>query len=318
MSGLPQFTPGLYERLLDKELSAALEAQPELKAVLGKLDDEESPNAYSQFISRLLTHALRSLRSDERILLTNRIISLIAATDGLDYLQRRILLASSKPVLLELQPALPDGATRPLPRAESPLNTSTLLTGARTDPQLEHELRQEMCTADRVDILVSFVKSAGLRLLQPAFEALVERKVPVRVVTTSYMGASDPEAIDWLARCPGISVKVSYDTQRTRLHAKAYHFFRNSGFSTGYIGSANMSHAAMTSGLEWTVKVTAQDLPHVLERFSAEFSTYWDSPDFERYDSSQAERLTLAIHQAKAGTDTSERRVLGLIYSYKY
>ena len=94
----------------------------------------------------------------------------------------------------------------------------------------------------------------SLRLLVPAFEQLAERGVEARIITTSYMGASDPEAIDWLARKAGVSIKVSYDTDRTRLHAKAYHFVRKSGFSTAYIGSANMSRAAMTSGLEWTVK----------------------------------------------------------------
>ena len=301
--------PGLYERLLDSELADALAAQPELKALLGKLDDEDAPHAYSQFISQLLSHALRSRKPEERLPLVNRLISLISATDGLDYLQRKTLLASSSPVLLSLQSPIPGQDTAAeLPRPDTPFTTSSLLTGARHDPQLEHELRQELATADRVDILVSFVKWSGLRLLQPAFESLVIRGVPVRIVTTSYMGASDPAAIAWLAARPCFSVKVSYDTERTRLHAKAYHFHRRTGFSTGYIGSANMSQAAMTSGLEWTVKVTEQDLPHILQRFAAEFSTYWASPDFETYDSSQASRLSAAIHHAKSGFNEHEPR----------
>ncbi len=41
-----------------------------------------------------------------------------------------------------------------------------------------------------------------------------------------------------------------------------------------------MTYAAMTSGLEWTVKVTAQDMPHILERFTAEFETYWENKDY--------------------------------------
>jgi HKD family nuclease len=278
--------PGLYEQLLDTELAEALTAQPELKALLGKLDDEDAPHAYTQFVSQVLAHALRTRKPEERLPLVNRLITLISATDGLDYLQRRTLLAASAPLLLSLQ-SVTSGQNVALSRPETPLTTSSLLTGARHDPQLEHELRQEMATADRVDILVAFIKWTGLRLLQPAFEVLATRGVPVRIVTTSYMGASDPAAIAWLAARPGFSVKVSYDTERTRLHAKAYHFQRRSGFSTGYIGSANMSQAAMTSGLEWTIKVTEQDLPHILQRFAAEFSTYWASPDFETYDTSQ-------------------------------
>ena len=123
-------------------------------------------------------------------------------------------------------------------------------------------------------VLVSFIKWSGLRLLLPGFEELSQRGGKIRVITTSYMGASDAEAIEWLARLANTTVRVSFATERTRLHAKAHSFHRNTGFSTACIGSANMSHAAMTSGLEWNLKVTAQDLPHIMEKFVAEFETY--------------------------------------------
>jgi phosphatidylserine/phosphatidylglycerophosphate/cardiolipin synthase-like enzyme len=128
-----------------------------------------------------------------------------------------------------------------------------------------------------------------------AFEDIESRGVPVRIITTSYMGASDPHAIEWLAKRRNVSIRISYDTERTRLHAKAYHFHRTSGYSTAYIGSANMSRPAMTSGLEWTVKVTAQDMPHVLARFAAEFETYWCHESFVSYDTTQTARFREAI-----------------------
>jgi superfamily II DNA or RNA helicase len=301
--------PGLYERLLDRELDEALKAHPELRPILGKLDDEEAPHAYGQFLFQVLVQALRERSTEDRLALVNRLIELISATDGLDYLQRKTLIAASEPVLLYLenpQPgnAEPVGLTRP----ETSLSTSSLLTGARHDPPLEREIRHEMSTADRVDVLVSFIKWSGLRLLQPTFDLLRKKGVPVRIVTTSYMGASDPEAIAWLADQPNVSVKVSYDTQRTRLHAKAYHFHRKTGYSTAYIGSANISQAAMTSGLEWTVKVTEVEQPHILQRFAAEFATYWASEEFEPYDRSQQQRLTKAIRSAKAGKDAAAQR----------
>lgn len=303
---VPILHAGLYERLIDEDLAAALAAHPELKAILGKIDDEDAPHIYGQFILQLVSQALRTRKADERLRLVNRLIGLIGVTDGLEYLQRKTLIATSEPLLLALQASAPGvGNPTPLPRPGTSLSTSSLLTGARHDPPLEHELRQEMLTADRVDILVSFVKWSGLRLLQPALQNLSERGIPVRLVTTSYMGASDPDAIAWIAGRPGFSVKVSYDTERTRLHAKAYHFYRRSGFSTAYIGSANMSQAAMTSGLEWTVKVTEPDLPHVLHRFAAEFSTYWTTADFELYVPGKPERLQQAIRFAKAGFENN-------------
>ncbi|WP_027961707.1 DUF3427 domain-containing protein [Halomonas halodenitrificans] len=294
---MERLSEGLYERLLDEELKEQLKAQPDLKPVLRKLDDETAPHAYAQFLGRLLHQALRIVDDDHRLPLLNRLIELISATDGLDYLARKKLLETDRPVLSELG----QGAQR-LPRPATPLATSTLLTGLGHDPPLEHELRAEMATADGVDILVSFIKWSGLRLLMPAFERLADRNIPVRLISTSYMGASDPTALEWLAQQSNITVRVSYDTGGTRLHAKAYHFRRESGYSTAYIGSANMSHSAMTQGLEWTVKVTAQDMAHILERFEAEFAAYWESDEFEPYTPADFPRFRRAIaaHKERA------------------
>lgn len=187
-----------------------------------------------------------------------------------------------------------------MPRPETPLAESSLFTGSPSDPQLVHELQRELASADAADFLVSFIKWSGLRLLMSALEELTQRGGQLRVITTSYMGASNPEAVDWLARLPNSAVRVSYDVTRTRLHAKAYHFHRRSGFSTAYIGSANLSHAAMTSGLEWTLKVTAQDMPHILEKFIAEFETYWNSHDFVPFDPAQPQVLREAIAHARS------------------
>jgi len=283
---------GLYETLLDEELAALIAEHPELKPTLEAIDGESSANTYSQFLFQLIRKALPATKADRHVEIVNRLIELLSAEDGLDYTRRKLLLQRPDIVLREIQPAT---AVQPLPRPGTPLNFSSLLTGSCDDPQLEHELRTEMMTADRVDILVSFVKFAGLRLLMPAFENLVDRQIPVRIITTSYMGASDPDAVEWLAKQSRFSVRVSYDTERTRLHAKAYHFFRQSGLSTAYIGSANMSRAAMTSGLEWTIKVTAQDMPHILARFAAEFETYWARDEFVPFNASQSERFREAI-----------------------
>jgi len=292
MKGLPI---GLYERLLDEELQELLESKPELKAILRSIDDESQPHTYSRFLLEVLEQALRNEKPEGRLVLVNRIVQLVSETDGLQYLIKRKILSKKEQLLLEVK-----SENRKSVRPTTPLSTSILLTGQRGDPPLEHELRAEMATADRVDILVSFIKWSGLRLLRPAFESLVGSGVRVRIISTSYMGASDPEALEWLASQPNIEVRLSYDTGGTRLHAKAYQFIRDTGFSTAYIGSANMSHAAMTSGLEWTVKVTEQDMKHVLERFSAEFASYWDSPEFEPFLKDDFARFRTAIGRARA------------------
>lgn len=200
---------GLYEALLDQELQSLIDANPEMIPTLVPIDDEESPQLYSQFIGQVVKQALRNADKEDRRDLVNQLIDLLSAQDGLKYTRRKRLLVRPKSLLREVRNPLRKQA---LVVPNSPMSVSSLLTGAGDDPQLEREIRVEMMSADRVDILVSFIKWSGLRLLIPAFEDLVRREVPVRVITTSYMGASDAEAVEWLARQSGFTVRVSYDT----------------------------------------------------------------------------------------------------------
>jgi superfamily II DNA or RNA helicase len=292
---------GIYEALLDEELNSILQRHPELRSVFGKLDPEEEPARYAAFLARLVEKALQ-LENDpaKRLRICNQIVERIANNPTAAFLRNNRLLSANKPVLLEVTP--PHYAAGEMPRPERSLLESSLFTGSPTDPQLVHELGREMSSADEVDLLVSFIKWSGLRLLMPAFEEIAGRCGNVRIITTSYMGASDAEAIEWLARLPNVTVRISYDTERTRLHAKAYHFRRNSGFSTAYIGSANLSHAAITSGLEWNLRVTAQDMPHILEKFVAEFETYWNSQEFIPFDPHEPTTLREAIKHARTSS----------------
>jgi len=157
-------------------------------------------------------------------------------------------------------------------RPKTSIATSTLFTG-NSGPSLESELRREIRTADEIDFLISFIKFSGLRLI---YDDLVEftKTKKLRVITTSYMGASDYKAILQLAELPNTEVKISYDTNRTRLHAKAYYFKRNTGFSTAYIGSSNLSNPALSNGLEWNLKISEYTSKDVMDSFNKTFETY--------------------------------------------
>ncbi len=165
-----------------------------------------------------------------------------------------------------------------------------LFTAAKGTPSLLQEIRSELTAADRVDILVSFITVSGVRKIADvlrqitALNAQADTSTRIRVLTTTYTGATEVQALDELARLPGCEIKISLDGRRTRLHAKAWLFHRNSGFGSAYIGSANLSGAAMTGGLEWTVKLTERAEHAVFARAQAHFETLWDDNEFERYD----------------------------------
>ena len=170
-----------------------------------------------------------------------------------------------------------------------------LFTAGKGSPSLLQEIRRELASSDQVDILVSFITVSGVRKLQDVLQQITatgakgQRATRLRILTTTYTGATEARALDELARLPGCEVRVSLDGRRTRLHAKAWLFQRKSGFGSAYVGSANLSGAALTGGLEWTVKLTQRAQEVLFARAVAHFETLWADSEFQRYDPDNVE-----------------------------
>ncbi|MDP2770454.1 MAG: phospholipase D-like domain-containing protein, partial [Giesbergeria sp.] len=174
-----------------------------------------------------------------------------------------------------------------------------LFTAGKGSPSLLQEIRRELASSDQVDILVSFITVSGVRKLQDVLQQVtavgaqrqgqVRAKTRLRILTTTYTGATEARALDELARLPGCEVRVSLDGRRTRLHAKAWLFQRKTGFGSAYVGSANLSGAALTGGLEWTVKLTQRAQEALFARAVAHFETLWADSEFQRYDPDNVE-----------------------------
>ncbi|MBK7393803.1 MAG: DUF3427 domain-containing protein [Chloracidobacterium sp.] len=176
------------------------------------------------------------------------------------------------------------------------LSQSELFTGSNAGISLESEIKKEIVSSDQISFLVSFIKWTGIRIFERELAEFTQRGGQLRVITTSYMGATDQKAVEYLSSLPNTEIKVSYNTDNERLHAKAYLFYRNTGFHTGYIGSSNMSRSALTSGLEWNLKVTTKEVSHIIDKFQKTFDTYWQDKDFELFDKVRdAEKLTRAL-----------------------
>lgn len=183
---------------------------------------------------------------------------------------------------------------------ETGLRHPWLFTSARNDPSLLSELRAELAGADRVDILVSFITWSGVRKLidvlkqVTALDANGKPQTSFRILTTTYIGATEARAVDALAGLPGVELRISLDGRRTRLHAKAWLFHRNTGFGTAFVGSANLSESALIGGIEWTIKIAQAGDPSLYASACAHFETLWNDVEFQSYDpNDETQRLTL-------------------------
>lgn len=300
--------PGLYEQVINNELNNELSKINDNCKAIAPIDKYEYPDVLSRYVASIIQKGLKNL-SDSRedisvqIKLVNDIVKLIQKATNEDDFGNMIIDLEAKQLLALLSqsdPRLVIGKTASdIERPETSIAKSSLFTGARQEPQMFTELRKEIASSDRIDMLVSFIKWSGLRLIIDELGKFTSNGGRLRVITTSYMGATDIKAVEELRKLPNTELKISYNTETTRLHAKAYVFFRETGFTTAYVGSSNLSNAALSSGLEWNTKVTKRDLPETIDKIEATFEYYWNDREFEFYSEKQKERFAKALKAEK-------------------
>ena len=269
-----RLSAGVYESLHTRALDRALRAVPNATPHFSEVEPAEAPEVLARHVADAVRRALQAQPHDYRLEKINELLAHLADdADAVVALEQLLALA------------LPEApGVHRLVRPATPLSDVALLTNTPGEPSLGAELRLELASADRVDLLCAFIRWHGIRVLTDELEALRDRGVPLRVITTTYRGATERRALDELVRKFGAEVRIRYDAQSTRLHAKAWLFRRNSGFDTGYVGSSNLSKSALLDGLEWNVRISAIATPVLVRKFEATFDTYWNDPDFRLYD----------------------------------
>lgn len=175
--------------------------------------------------------------------------------------------------------------------------------GPSAELSLSSELLRDIASADEICIIVSFLRLSGLRLLLDALRDFCsDPRHRLRIITTTYCGITEARALEQLAQLERTEIRISYDTRIERLHAKAYLFLRDSGYSTAYIGSSNLSHSAHTDGLEWNVRATQVENPQIIKSALATFERYWASDHFEDFREGGIEKFQKELHLEKQAT----------------
>jgi HKD family nuclease len=277
---------GLYETLVTESLETQLgDLDTALEPIRSAMRAPEAADRIALHLARVIERAVKSIAEAERakvgLDLARRLIDLIREMPaGAAFGPERPVAAGD--VLESVVGRLPDGSLDAIVGPMIPLLDTTLLTNAPGEPRVGNQIQAEIRSADRIDVVMAFIRYSGISPLLEVLRRHCRDGRPLHVLTTTYTGSTEARALDALIDL-GADIRVSYDTSSTRLHAKAWLFHRQSGFSTAYIGSSNLTHSAQISGLEWNVRVSGARNPDVIDKVSAVFESYWQNPDFEAY-----------------------------------
>ena len=317
---------GLYEQVINKRLEAELSASDKLSQT-APIDSEEASKILSKYVAEIVEKGLENVKDNggdlsSQVELVNRIVSTIKSETHEPEFDSQSVAQRAEQLLALMDKQnniLAVNEKAEIVRPETSIAMSSLFTGAVHEPQMYTELKKEIVSCNRIDMLVSFIKWSGLRLIMSELLEFTQKGGELRIITTAYMGATDVKAIEELRKLPNTKIKVSYNTKITRLHAKAYIFYRDTGYTTAYVGSSNLSNAALTSGLEWNTKITKKDLPETIDKIAATFEFYWNDKEFEYYDEGQCERLSKALKAEKFfDTNNPEMYTMDIMpYSYQ-
>jgi len=285
---------GVYEQIINEAISEALESFSEDSVETREIEKEEGPAILARYMQKALEYGLNIIKERSRsqkgnnkklhseIEACNNILHLLSEiTNEKDILKWKI--GKDGEQLYSIWNKIVEESKKKN-RPNTSLSISSLLTGSNKELSFSEELAKEIQTADEIDFLVSFIKHTGIVKIFKELEDFTRSGGKLRIITTTYMGVTDDYAINKLSKLPNTEIKISYDSTNTRLHAKSYIFKRSNGFTTAFVGSSNLSGVALTDGMEWNLKVTNQDMSHIISAIDATFESYWNSKDFEIFD----------------------------------
>ena len=153
---------------------------------------------------------------------------------------------------------------------------SAVTTGDQgVNRQLLYQLNMCINKANKIDVIVSFLMTSGVKLLIKQLKRAVNRGARLRILTGNYLGITQPEALYLLRQELGDDFQLRMYNDSTRsFHPKAY-IFEFDNCRTIFVGSSNISKSALTSGIEWNYCLQEEKDPDNYKIFCATFEELW-------------------------------------------
>lgn len=291
---------GIYENIINNEILSEIKTLQDSSAKKLPIDKAEASTILASYLSKILKNKLDENDSlSDNIELVNQIIQSFSTSNEELICDNENLLAE---IISNQKKIEQQAANTETNRPETGFLYSYLFTGRGSKIPLYSEIKKDIESSDEIYFIISFLKLSGLNLIYEDLKKFCSQpNHKLRIITTTYCGITDPKAVQRIAELPNTEVRISYNIKKECLHAKSYIFIRNSGCSTAYIGSSNLSKSAQTEGLEWNIRVTNAENEHIINAAKATFETYWNNSDFEEYKKEDEEKLRKELKLAKTG-----------------
>lgn len=198
---------GLYDLLVTEAVARALDDLTTGRPALQDVHAEELPERIADALGRQLRAALEQVDAEDdeqaraQLALVNRMLARLREEIGGDPAAVDPIVEPAK----VLRAIHTEGQDAPL-APDTGLASPWLFTAGRGSPSLLNELRREAAACEQIDILVSFITVSGVRKLidvlrsVTAGDAAGRGRTKIRVLTTTYTGATDFAAVEELAR----------------------------------------------------------------------------------------------------------------------
>ena len=280
-----KLTEGVYENLINGNLANDMK-QTEAEGLVRKTEEMDAAES-SKMLANFLANAIRKKLEDTDCAVEDKINFVNDILDSTDMDDKEKLIDAPKllaAVINQQKNEELKATKKDIVKPLSGFRVSNLFTGGLGGISLGEEILRDIASADNIRIIVSFLRLSGIRMILDELRKFCSTEGHhLQIITTTYCGITEAKAVEQLSELPNTEIRISYNAQIERLHAKAYIFERNSGFSTAYIGSSNLSRSAQTDGLEWNIRVTNVENPHIIKSALATFEMYWNSDNFEDF-----------------------------------
>lgn len=214
---------GIYENIINQRMEREIHtAETEnLVCVREEIDNTEAPQMLADYLAKAIRQKLQETEDlQDRMAIINRILTEYGLIEDVQITDTSNLLME---VMTQEKNLLQQNSRSETIRPQSGFRVSNLFTGGNSALSLGEEIRREIASADEIYFIVSFLKVSGLRLLLEDLKKFCEREgTRLRIITTTYCGATQGKAIEQLSQLPHTEIRISYQTEIERLHAKAY------------------------------------------------------------------------------------------------